>query len=38
MKRDGVCNSAAIIESREHDGWNKNGKHLDAHPALPVVR
>ena len=34
---DGVCNSASVIEEWEKNGWLK-GKHLDTHPAPPLVR
>jgi hypothetical protein len=30
---DGVCNSVAVIEKWESNGWIEKGKHLDAHPS-----
>jgi hypothetical protein len=30
---DGVCNSVAVIEKWQSNGWIEKGKHLDAHPS-----
>ena len=35
---DGICNSTTVIEEWEKNGWLEKGKHLDAHPAQPLVR
>jgi hypothetical protein len=35
---DGICNSETVIATWEQNGWIKNGKHLEVHPAPPVVR
>jgi len=30
---DGVCNSVAVIEKWETNGWIEKGNHLDVHPS-----
>jgi hypothetical protein len=34
---DGICNSEAVIDEWQKNGWIAKGKNLDAHPVAPAA-